>query len=86
MNSRDDDHENNGLPVIVAAYEQHKDNSEVVETIVALLKELVSYSESSSSLHFSKFNNNNNNWFPFHAIFPIRRSTPCYDYTTLSQI
>ena len=45
MNSQDDDHQNGGLPVIVAAYEQHKDNSEVVETIVALLKELVSYSE-----------------------------------------
>ncbi|KAI0238010.1 hypothetical protein LSAT2_011360 [Lamellibrachia satsuma] len=45
MNPQEEENKNNGLLIIMAAYEQHKDNGEVVENIVGLLKELVNYNE-----------------------------------------
>ena len=45
MNQQDEDNQTSGLSVIVASYEHHKDNGDVVENIVGLLKELVNYSE-----------------------------------------
>ena len=49
MNPQEEENKNNGLLIIMAAYEQHKDNGEVVENIVGLLKELVNYSKSLSA-------------------------------------
>ena len=45
MNQQDEDNQASGLSIIVASYEHHKDNGDVVENIVGLLKELVNYSE-----------------------------------------
>ena len=45
MNQQDEDSTASGLSIIVASYEHHKDNGDVVENIVGLLKELVNYSE-----------------------------------------
>lgn len=53
MNPQEEENKNNGLLIIMAAYEQHKDNGEVVENIVGLLKELVNYSKSFSATEYT---------------------------------
>ena len=42
-NKKPDGSEVAGIPIIVAAYEQHKDNAEVVEAIATVIMELTEY-------------------------------------------